>query len=262
MSTPIVIAHRGGAAIAPENTLEAFERGLALGADGVEFDLQLSDGGELVVVHDMLEPGEAPGPAPRLAAVLDLVARLRPDARIVVDLKAAPWKPGCEDQGRRLADAAAPVLAAYPRPDRLVLASFDWAALEHARGLLPGAATGFHTMAPRWTRHLSPRQTGVDDPRDLLAYLEAWRQSRGPGIEALSPLELMRGAGAGLWSCQHRDLTAAAVARARALGLGVWAWTVNTPADLARVLDIGVDAITTDWPGHVVNFLATGEWSA
>ena len=46
------IAHRGGADLWPENTLEGFERAIALGVDGIEFDLQLSADGQLVIHHD------------------------------------------------------------------------------------------------------------------------------------------------------------------------------------------------------------------
>src|SRR5688572_14224873 len=49
---PLVYAHRGGAALRPENTLEAFDHGLALGADGLEFDVQLARDGVVVVHHD------------------------------------------------------------------------------------------------------------------------------------------------------------------------------------------------------------------
>ena len=51
-SRPLVFAHRGGSALAPENTLAAFDRGLALGADGVELDVRLSRDGIPVVHHD------------------------------------------------------------------------------------------------------------------------------------------------------------------------------------------------------------------
>jgi glycerophosphoryl diester phosphodiesterase len=47
-----VIAHRGGRARAPENTLEAMRLGVADGADGLEFDVRLSADGEVVVIHD------------------------------------------------------------------------------------------------------------------------------------------------------------------------------------------------------------------
>jgi len=49
---PLVFAHRGGAALAPENTLAAFENGVALGADGIELDVRPSRDGRVVVHHD------------------------------------------------------------------------------------------------------------------------------------------------------------------------------------------------------------------
>ena len=52
MNKPLIIAHRGASALAPENTLAAFRRALADGADGVEFDVRLTKDGEVVVFHD------------------------------------------------------------------------------------------------------------------------------------------------------------------------------------------------------------------
>src|SRR5713226_5199361 len=49
---PLVFAHRGGSGLAPENTFEAFDTGLALGADGLELDVRLSRDGAVVVHHD------------------------------------------------------------------------------------------------------------------------------------------------------------------------------------------------------------------
>src|SRR5262245_1416540 len=51
-SVPLVFAHRGGCAIGPENTLAAFDRGVAAGADGLELDVRLSSDGIPVVHHD------------------------------------------------------------------------------------------------------------------------------------------------------------------------------------------------------------------
>src|SRR3954451_6637064 len=50
----LVFAHRGGSALAPENTIAAFDNGIALGADGLELDVHLSRDGEVVVHHDRL----------------------------------------------------------------------------------------------------------------------------------------------------------------------------------------------------------------
>src|SRR5258706_14090835 len=49
---PLVFAHRGGGALAPENTIAAFDNGMALGADGLEVDVHLSRDGVAVVHHD------------------------------------------------------------------------------------------------------------------------------------------------------------------------------------------------------------------
>ena len=49
---PLVFAHRGGGGLAPENTIAAFDNGLALGADGLELDVHLSRDGIVVVHHD------------------------------------------------------------------------------------------------------------------------------------------------------------------------------------------------------------------
>jgi glycerophosphoryl diester phosphodiesterase len=51
-SRPLVFAHRGGCALGPENTLAAFDRGHAAGADGFELDVHLSADGVVVVCHD------------------------------------------------------------------------------------------------------------------------------------------------------------------------------------------------------------------
>ena len=50
---PLVLAHRGGCALGPENTLAAFDRGMAAGADGLELDVRLSADGVPVVHHDL-----------------------------------------------------------------------------------------------------------------------------------------------------------------------------------------------------------------
>src|SRR5438067_13530438 len=51
---PLVFALRGGSALAPENTIAAFDNGVALGADGLELDVHLSRDGVVVVHHDRL----------------------------------------------------------------------------------------------------------------------------------------------------------------------------------------------------------------
>src|SRR3984957_14599701 len=97
-SAPLVFAHRGGSALAPENTIAAFDNGLALGADGHELDVHLSRDRVVVVHHDRTldRTTTLTGPiAARTADELRLVtvatlaevfARYR-DPRIIVELK-------------------------------------------------------------------------------------------------------------------------------------------------------------------------------
>ena len=49
---PIIIAHRGASAYAPENTMAAFQKAVELSADGIELDVKCSKDGELVIIHD------------------------------------------------------------------------------------------------------------------------------------------------------------------------------------------------------------------
>src|SRR6266404_6140098 len=95
---PLVFAHRGGSALAPENTIAAFDNGLALGADGLELDVHLSRDGVVVVHHDRLldRTTTLRGPvadrsADELAragvpALADVLTRYR-DTRVIVEMK-------------------------------------------------------------------------------------------------------------------------------------------------------------------------------
>ena len=144
-----VIAHRGGPANAPENTLDAFRTAIDQGASWLEFDVQMTRDGELVVIHDDTVDRTTDG----TGAVRDLtLAQIRaldagggervPTFAEVVDLarthgvgilpetKAAHLYPGIEE---RLLE----VLAAADVLDRAVVQSFDAASLERLRSLSP-----------------------------------------------------------------------------------------------------------------------------
>src|SRR5262249_20744564 len=95
---PLVFAHRGGAALAPENTIDAFDNGIALGADGLELDVHRSRDGVVVVHHDrtLERTTTLSGPiAARTAdelhragvpSLAEVLARHR-EARVIVELK-------------------------------------------------------------------------------------------------------------------------------------------------------------------------------
>src|SRR5436189_4356156 len=73
---PLVYAHRGGAALRPENTIASFDYGLSLGADGLEFDVHLSRDGVVVVHHDATLERTTNGRGPLAALTADELCRL------------------------------------------------------------------------------------------------------------------------------------------------------------------------------------------
>src|SRR5256885_1832099 len=140
---PLVFAHRGGAALAPENTIEAFDNGLALGADGLELDVHLSRDGRVVVHHDAtldrttaLTGAVAARSAAELAAARvplleDVLARYR-DARIIIELKV---------NSPELASGVAEVVRRAGAADRVCAGSFGLRVVRAIRAIEPAMAT-------------------------------------------------------------------------------------------------------------------------
>ncbi len=150
----LVIAHRGGPQDAPENTLAAFRHALALGADGVELDVQRTKDGALVIMHDETVARTTGG----RGAVRDLtLAEVRAldagqgervplfeealalaqaaGAWLLAELKSPHLYPGLEAEALQ-----AVVGAGYL--ERTLFMSFDWAALDRLRALEPRARLG------------------------------------------------------------------------------------------------------------------------
>jgi glycerophosphoryl diester phosphodiesterase len=84
-SAKLVIAHRGNSAFCPENTLVSFQRGLALGADALEFDIRISRDGKAVVIHDATLDRTTSGSGPVSALTLDELQRLDAGYRFTAD---------------------------------------------------------------------------------------------------------------------------------------------------------------------------------
>ena len=215
-----VIAHRGASWDEPENTLPAFERAIAVGADFVEFDVQAAGDGALVVFHDLeldrLTPlsGKLRDRSlaelrevgiPTLEEVLEVTT-----GRIGVmpELKSPRF-------GRRH-DVVARTLSLLTR-DAVVL-SFSRPALLDCRRLRPEL---------RVVQHVG---FGVSI-RAAAGY--AW----GVGF-------------------QDRRLTARGVAKARGLGLATTVYTVNEPARMNELAALGVDGLFTDRPDRARQTLA------
>ena len=231
---PLVFAHRGGAALAPENTIAAFDNGLALGADGLELDVQLSRDGVVVVHHDRTldRTTSLRGPiaertavelarvdVPALAAVL---ARYR-DARIVIEMKL------------NRAELAAATIEAVRRADaveRVCLGSLGLRVLRAARALEPRIATSAAREEVRWALYRSWCRWPV----------------RGVGYAGYQIPEI---------AGPTRVVSQRFVDDAHSAGLGVQVWTVDTEAEARRLLGWSVDALITDRPDIMVPLVAS-----
>lgn len=242
--TPLVFAHRGGRALAPENTLAALDAGLAAGADGLEFDLRLSRDGVPVVIHDptLDRTTDATGPvrartAAELARVdaawhfrqgdaypwrgqgvgistLAEVLRRYPDRRLIVEMK---------DDLAELGEAVAAVLRTEPALERICVAGFGALPVGAVRRALPHVATSAHLAEVRAA---------------LYGSWLGW-PVRGRGYGGYQVPE-QRGA--------LRVVSPRFVRLAHRAGHKVQVWTVDEAEDIARLLAWGVDAIITDRP--------------
>ena len=230
---PLVFAHRGGSALAPENTVAAFDNGLALGADGLELDVHFSRDGVVVVHHDAAldRTTRLRGPiaardaeelrradVPTLAEVL---SRYR-DPRIIVELKV---------NDAELAAATIDVIRKADAVDRVCLGSFGWRVLRAARAIEPAIATSGAREEVRWALYRS---------------WVRWPVARG----AYDGYQIPEFAGG------TRVVSPRFVEYAHDAGLGVQVWTVDTEEAARRMLGWGVDALITDRPDIIVPLVA------
>ena len=218
----IQVGHRGAAALAPENTLRAFEVALASGVDAIEFDVLDRGEGPLVLGHSLAELGPEPA---TLDEALAFLAGC--DIDLHVDLKLTT----------RL-DEVAGAIVRHELAERAVVSSFHLASLAAFAGHAPQIPIGFTYPEDRYG--VSRRR--VFQPAIRLGILAARRALavRIPGMIAR--------AGASALMLHHAVVTGPAVQRAHRAGVAVWAWTVDDPAELARLDAAGVDAVISNDP--------------
>ena len=118
--------------------------------------------------------------------------------------------------------------------------SFDWRSLDALRASAPEIATGCLTAGQRWLDNLERGQPGGSP----------WLGGRDVDDHASVPA-LVADAGCRIWSPFAGDLEAGDVTTAHGLGLEVIVWTVDDPADMAALIDLGVDGIITDYPDRL-----------
>jgi glycerophosphoryl diester phosphodiesterase len=226
------IAHRGASALAPENTMAAFEKAVDLGADVLELDLHLTRDNELVVIHDdsLDRTTDGRGPVherslkdlkrldaglwfgqgfvgqriPTLAEVLDRFAGKVP---LALEIKAgSTFFPGIEEK-------VVSVLRRHSAIEYSAVASFDHYALRRVKEVEPALRTAALL---------------VGRPVSISAIA-------GPGKADAMALEASL-------------VTRTEAEACRAAGLQLVVWVVNEPARMRHFIDLGVDGIITDRP--------------
>lgn len=261
LGKPQVFAHRGGAALRPENTLLAFDHGMSLGADGLEFDVHLSRDGVVVVHHDATLERTTDGRGPIAALTADELGRLdagyhfRPPSP-AGSLPATAGQPALYPFRARAGGVPTlrQVLERYPSASLIIELKVNEPALAHrtidevrAAGAIDRVALGsFGTRVLRAARAYEPRLvTGASREETRLALYRSrihW-PVRHPSNDAFQVPEL---------SGSTRVVSPRFVKHAHARGIAVQVWTVNDAADMRRLLDWGVDGLISDRPDIAV----------
>ena len=241
--------------MAPENTMPALDNGLALGADGLEIDVQLSRDGIPVVIHDRTldRTTDHRGPVQALTAAelarvdagyhftrdgaqpfrghgigvttLDAVLAKHRHTRIIIEMK------GGEPELARAVGTAITKAAAV---DRVCVGSFDQPSIDTLRAEHPEIMTSASEREARWMLHRSWLRWPFTNKRKYCAFQVPERAGR---MRVVSPAFVRH---------VHREDHAIQV------------WVVNDPADMRRLLDWGVDGIISDVPDIAV--AARNEW--
>jgi glycerophosphoryl diester phosphodiesterase len=237
VNKPLVVAHRGIATGAAENTIEAFTNAIAAGADMVEFDVRRTRDGELIVFHDSRVGGTVTGDLTRdeIASVkgvrpplfAEVLGACAGQIRLDVELKEDGYVPEAMTLLRAALDKAGADAAEQ------VVTSFLPAVVARAKDAFPEVRTGL--------------LVGTDGPFYQLR--EHYRQ--------LFPAGLARQVRADYLAPHYKLASYGVVARAAAAGLPCLLWTVNDDADITRFArDPRVAAIITDRAARVLALTA------
>ena len=244
--SPIVIGHRGYRSQFPENTMVSFSAAIAAGADMIELDVTFSKDRKVVVVHDdtldrttsghgpicrmtlhelrQLDAGRwfderfSGEPLPTLEETLAFAADT--GARINIEIKSSAWEPDAPEDAieRRIVDMA----IQKHLLENILVSSFQSGFLENLAAL---------PLHPEYALI-----TGRTKPHDI--------------VDVCTRLKVFS------WHPHHETLKQPDVEAMHQAGIRVFPYTVNSPEDMYRLVNMGVDGIITDDPALAVSCLA------
>jgi len=251
---PLILGHRGSSALAPENTLAAFQRCIEDGADGFEFDVRLSSDGVPVVIHDASlqrtsgqrflvsdltanelqqidvgswfnrqNPQRAESSYERQTVpTLDQVIDLSRESQTVlcIEMKPDPTR------GLDLAAAVVRAIQQHSLYERVVVESFDLAATAEVKRLEPKIRTA------------ALFEPSLSHPSSL--------------VRLMKTTELALKVQADVLALHHSLATKRAVEQAKNAGLAIVVWTVDDAAWVERALKFGIEALIANNPAPLV----------
>jgi glycerophosphoryl diester phosphodiesterase len=156
--------------------------------------------------------------------------------RLNIETKIDPNHPSETLEPERFVTLLLGVLAAEKFTDRAMVQSFDWRTLQFVQKTAPSIPTVYLS-----------RQAGFS-PTVLLDRASSWTADFNPAEHGGSLPRTVKAAGGAIWSPYFADVNPEVISEAHGLGLKVVVWTVNKPADMARLIDMGVDGIISDHP--------------
>jgi len=284
-------AHRGGRGLMPENTLAAFARALQIGVTTLEMDAAMTRDGIVVISHDpRLNPAFTRGPdghwlAGTTPAIRDLgirelqqydVGRLKPysrygqrfrqqtavpgtriprlsevfelvnnsgntQVRFNIETKINPHNPEQTWPGKALVEAVLKEVQKAGMEKRVSLQSFDWHTLQYAQQLAPEIPTSYLSAEQKWLNNIERDSVGASPWTTGLDFIDF----------TTSLPNMIARAGGTIWSPYHKEVDTSLITEAHRLGLNVIVWTVNKKSRAARLMDMGVDGIITDYPDRI-----------
>jgi glycerophosphoryl diester phosphodiesterase len=253
-SAPLVIAHRGGAGLRPENTLEAFLHAASIGADVVEMDVQRTADGAIVCLHDTtvdrttngrgrvesltlselqkLDAGHHwssdggltypfRGKGVRVPTLEEVLTRL-PKARAIIEMKHA---------GPELARPLCSLIRRSGNPQARLVASMN-----------PEAVAAFRQACPE----VATAMTSTEARAFYVLHRLRLESVYSPPVQALLIPDRLRG---------ETVATRRLVRAARGRSFSVHVWTVNDAQRMRELLEIGVSGIITDRPDLLLKLL-------
>lgn len=241
---PIIVAHRGSSALAPENTMAAFLQAVRDGAHAVELDVRLTNDDIPIVIHDSRLDRTTSGhglvrdhdflsvrkldaggwfrrdfTGERVPALRDVLERLPGSIGVNIELKTTRR----DRHGEFLASAVCAAVQRCRAENRVLVSSFRHDLVRRTKEMLPEVAAAFlfHPL----------RRSG------------------------LLPLRTMRSADAGMMVMSGASIRKRTVGLAHGRGYLIGEYTVNTSRRLRRSLRFGVDAIFTNDPGRILKLM-------